>query len=73
MTDTKKADPIRITDVIERHGRCVELVPMDPHFRDISVGFTSRTAYSPFGPIAKSRESRSGFGASETSWWRWEA
>jgi hypothetical protein len=38
MTDTKKADPIRITDVIERHGRCLELVPMDPHFRDISVG-----------------------------------
>ena len=38
MTDTKKADSIRITDVIERHGRCLELVPMDPHFQDISVG-----------------------------------
>ena len=27
----------RIMEVIERYGRCLELVPIDPHFHDISV------------------------------------
>ena len=27
----------RITEVIERYGRCLELVPIDPNFHDISV------------------------------------
>ena len=27
----------RIMEVIERYGKCLELVPIDPHFHDISV------------------------------------
>ena len=27
-----------VAQVIEEYGKCVELVPMDPHFHDISVG-----------------------------------
>ena len=27
-----------MTDVIQRYGKCLELVPLDPHFHDISVG-----------------------------------
>ena len=28
----------RVTDVISRYGRCLELVSMDPHFHEITVG-----------------------------------
>ncbi len=28
----------QVEEVIERYGRCVELVPMDPHFHNITVG-----------------------------------
>ena len=32
----------RITEVIERYGRCLELVPIDPNFHDISVSLYER-------------------------------
>ncbi len=35
---TEKTDAPRVTDVIERYGRCLELVPIDPTFHDASVG-----------------------------------
>ena len=38
MTNTKKTGATRVADVIEQYGRCLELVPMDPHFHSISVG-----------------------------------
>lgn len=38
MTEVKAANGPRVTDVIERYGKCLELVPMDPHFQGISVG-----------------------------------
>lgn len=28
----------RVSQVIEQYGKCLELVPVDPHFHDISVG-----------------------------------
>ena len=36
MTVAERAKP-RIMEVIERYGRCLELVPIDPNFHDISV------------------------------------
>lgn len=33
---------LRPRDVIARYGNCVELVPMDPNFHDISVGLYER-------------------------------
>lgn len=33
---------LRPRDVIARYGECVELVPMDPNFHDISVGLYER-------------------------------
>ena len=30
--------PMRPIEVLERYGRCLELVPMDPNFENISVG-----------------------------------
>ena len=36
MTET--TERLRAADVIERYGRCLELVPTDPSFHDISVG-----------------------------------
>ena len=36
MTET--TERLRAADVIERYGRCLELVPSDPSFHDISVG-----------------------------------
>ena len=38
MTATKTTRPPRVSDVIDRHGECLELVSMDPHFHQISVG-----------------------------------
>ena len=37
MTETKITQRLRVSDVIERYGKCLELVPSDPHFHDISV------------------------------------
>lgn len=28
-----------VAEVIERYGECLDLIPVDPHFEDISVGF----------------------------------
>ncbi len=36
MTQTKA--PPTVKDVIKRLGRCLELVSMDPHFHDVTVG-----------------------------------
>ncbi len=36
MTDTDTG--VRVAEVIERYGQCLELVSVDPHFHDISVG-----------------------------------
>jgi len=37
---TSKAAPKgpRVAQVIEQYGKCLELVPVDPHFHDITVG-----------------------------------
>ncbi len=34
-----RAEPrLRVVEVIERYGKCLELISMDPHFNDITVG-----------------------------------
>ena len=38
MARSKTAERIRVSDVIERFGTCLDLVSMDPHFHSISVG-----------------------------------
>ena len=38
MTQSGTTERIHAADVIERYGSCLELVPADPHFHDISVG-----------------------------------
>ena len=38
MTGIRTADGVRIADVLGQYGRCLELIPLDPHFHDISVG-----------------------------------
>ena len=37
MADARTAERVRVVDIIERYGKCVELVSMDPNFHDISV------------------------------------
>ena len=37
MVENGSGDTPHITDVIEQYGRCLELVPMDPHFHSITV------------------------------------
>lgn len=34
----KTSNALRVADVLERYGSCLELVPMDPNFKNISVG-----------------------------------
>ena len=38
MTESKVTGRARAADVIERYGKCLELVPTDPSFHDVSVG-----------------------------------
>ena len=38
MAEAKTTERLRSADVIERYGNCLELVPIDPSFHDISVG-----------------------------------
>lgn len=38
MVETGGEHNIRVVDVVERYGKCLELVSMDPHFEDITVG-----------------------------------
>ena len=38
MTETRTTKRPRVADVIEKYGKCLELVPMDRHFHGISVG-----------------------------------
>ena len=38
MVNIKATERVRVVDVLQRYGRCVELVPLDPNFKDISVG-----------------------------------
>jgi hypothetical protein len=38
MAELTTARRPRIVEVIEKYGKCVELVPLDPNFHDISVG-----------------------------------
>ncbi len=38
MAGSEEKAPARVAEVIEAYGRCVELIPIDRQFRDISVG-----------------------------------
>lgn len=38
MNDTARSVRLHVSDVIERYGHCLEIVPMDPNFHNISVG-----------------------------------
>ena len=38
MTQARTTKSPRVADVIERYGKCLELVPTDPHFHQVSVG-----------------------------------
>lgn len=38
MADVKAASKPRVADVLEQYGKCLELVPIDPNFGNISVG-----------------------------------
>ena len=38
MTNIRKAGTLHPSDVIRKYGKCLELIPMDPHFHDITVG-----------------------------------
>lgn len=32
----------QVADVLQRYGKCLELIPADPHFQDISVGLYAK-------------------------------
>lgn len=38
MAQARTTERVRVSDVIERYGKCLELVPMDPNFHEITVG-----------------------------------
>ena len=38
MAEVKAASKPRVVEVMEQYGKCLELVPMDPNFGNISVG-----------------------------------
>ncbi len=38
MVETGAEHGLRVVEVVERYGKCLELISMDPHFEDITVG-----------------------------------
>ena len=38
MSSTETVHGLRVAQVIQRYGKCLKLVPMDPYFHDITVG-----------------------------------
>ena len=38
MAEVKAASKPRVVEIMEQYGKCLELVPMDPNFGNISVG-----------------------------------
>ena len=42
MNDVKVAARPRVAEILERYGKCLELVSIDPNFGDISVGLYVR-------------------------------
>ena len=42
MAEAKTTERLRAVDVIERYGHCIELIPMDPNFLDITVGLYAK-------------------------------
>ncbi len=42
MTETKTWSELRVTEVIEQYGQCLELVSIDPHCNDITVALYSK-------------------------------
>ena len=38
MANVRTTERVRVVDVLEKLGSCVELVPLDPNYQDISVG-----------------------------------
>lgn len=42
MTESGTTDRLKVSEVIERYGECLELVPIDPHFHGISVGLYAK-------------------------------
>ena len=38
MAPTRSTNRPRVSEVIERYGKCLELIPADPHFHSITVG-----------------------------------
>lgn len=42
MASIEKTSTHRVVHVIEQYGHCVELVPTDPHFHNISVGLYAK-------------------------------
>ena len=38
MANVRTTERVTVVDVLEKLGSCVELVPLDPNFQDISVG-----------------------------------
>ena len=38
MPTVKATERVRVADVIQRYGKCLELVTMDPNFHEITVG-----------------------------------
>ena len=42
MANPETAERTKVVDVVERLGNCFELVPLDPHFHEISVGLYAK-------------------------------
>lgn len=38
MDNTRAIEQLKVVDIIERYGHCLELVTMDPNFHEITVG-----------------------------------
>ena len=53
MAQLKTTKRGRTAEVLERYGRCIELVPLDPNFHDITVGLYDKDGISTVWTFSK--------------------
>ena len=45
--------PLHVNEVIEEYGKCLELVPIDPHFKNISVSLYEKNNVATVWPFSR--------------------
>ena len=70
MNQNAILEKLRPSEVLDKYGHCLELVPMDPNFENISVGLYVKNGVCTIWTFSRKPGSRRASNRYGTSWWR---